>query len=398
MIDIREVETILLATLDRAHHLGYMGYSKFDGLRSPLVSALSFHFWPFRLLWTQIIMRAPINLRPIFLVKKGINPESMALFARANLDMLSMNLDSPFRERAEICLNWLIENTSADKGKYHGTCWGYHHPWQSTGFYQPPGYPNCYITVIVGSALLQAFRALHIEDFLMTARSAVDFILNDLDVLYETAEEKCISYVPKMKADFAVVNINAQAAAFMAQVGVLTGENFLLEQARKLLTFVSRLQTSYGAWYYTTNPRQSLVAHDNYHTGMILDAYLDYENATGDKCFRRNYERGLEFYGKNLFLASGAPKWASDKIMPYDIHGSAQGILTFANAGDRGKALCIASWGIRNFYKGDGDFAYQKGRFLSKRFTLLHWCNGWMARGLAVFLSLVRRMDGMGGN
>jgi hypothetical protein len=201
-----------------------------------------------------------------------------------------------------------------------------------------------------------------------------------------------------MKTDFAVINISAQAAAFVAQVGAFTGEDFLLEQARKLLSFVSRLQTSYGAWYYTTNPRQSLVAHDNYHTGMILDAYLDYENATGDQRFRDYYERGLEFYGKNLFLASGAPKWASDKIMPYDVHGSAQGILTFANAGDREKALRIASWGIRNFYNGDGQFAYQKGRFLSKRFTLLHWCNGWMARGLGALHLLLRRMDGMGGH
>jgi hypothetical protein len=184
----------------------------------------------------------------------------------------------------------------------------------------------------------------------------------------------------------------------MAQVGALTGETSLLEQARKLLSFVSRLQTSYGAWYYTTDPRQSLVAHDNYHTGMILDAYLDYENATGDGRFRDHYERGLKFYGENLFLANGAPKWASDKVMPHDVHGSAQGILTFAGAGDRDMALHIASWGLQNFYKGEGEFAYQTGQFLSKRFTLLHWCNGWMARGLGALLSLLRRTEGTGGH
>lgn len=398
MTAIKEIETILLATLDRAHHLGYRGYSKFDGLRSPLVRALSFNFSPLRLFWTQVIMRAPMNLRPVFFVEKGINPEGMALFARANLDICSMNFTRPFLERAETCLNWLIENTSTDKGKYRGNCWGYHHPWQSTGFYQSPGYPNCYITVIAGGALLHGFRSLHRGNYLMTARSAVDFILYDLDVLYETADEKCISYVPKMKTDFAVININAQAAAFLAQVGVLTGETYLLDEARKLLFFVSRLQTSYGAWYYTTNPRQSLVGHDNYHTGMILDAYLDYENATGDQRFRYYYERGLEFYGKNLFLANGAPKWASDKIRPHDVHGSAQGILTFVGARDAEKALRITSWGIQNFYKGNGEFAYQKGRFLNKRFTLFHWCNGWMARGLGVLLSLLGRTDGMGGN
>jgi hypothetical protein len=130
---------------------------------------------------------------------------------------------------------------------------------------------------------------------------------------------------------------------------------------------------------------------------MILDAYLDYENATGDQRFRNYYDRGLKFYGGNLFLPNGAPKWASDKTMPHDVHGSAQGILTFAKAGDREKALRVASWGLQNFYKGDGEFAYQKGRFISKRFTLLHWCNGWMARGLGVLLSMLRRAEGKEG-
>ena len=205
MIDIREIEKILSVALDRAQFLGYVGYSKFDGLHSPLVRALSFNSWLLRLIWTSAVMRAPMNLRPVLLVRKGINSESPALFARANLDMLSMNAVQPFRQRAESCLRWLMENTSAEKGNYHGSCWGYHHPWQSPLF-QPPGYPNCYITVIAGGALLHGFRLLGNEAYLMTARSAVDFILSDLEVLHETEEEKCISYVPKMKTGFAVNN------------------------------------------------------------------------------------------------------------------------------------------------------------------------------------------------
>ncbi|MCX5855786.1 MAG: hypothetical protein NTZ24_14655 [Deltaproteobacteria bacterium] len=391
MSDLNEIESILCATLERAESSGYIGYSKYDGLHSPLLQALSFGFWPLRLIWTQIIMRSPINLRPVFFVKKGINPESQALFARANLDLYSLNGNEIHEERARGCLGWLVENDSRGRGNYHGSCWGYHHPWQNPGFYQPPGYPNCYLTVVAGGALLHGFRILNGEDYLKTARSAVDFILRDLDVLYETGEEKCISYVPKMKTDFAVININALAASFIGQVGVLTGENFLLSQARKLLSYVSRRQTSYGAWFYTTNPGQSLLGHDNYHTGMILDAFHDYERATGDGRFRSHYDRGLKFYWENLFLTDGAPKWASDKTLPHDVHGSAQGILTFSKAGEWEKACRIASWGIGHFYKGSGEFSYQKGRFINKRFTLSHWCNGWMARGLAALLPLIKK-------
>jgi hypothetical protein len=239
------------------------------------------------------------------------------------------------------------------------------------------------MTVIAGGALLHGYRVLKNEDYLKTARSAVDFILQDLDVLHETGEEKCIAYVPHIRKGFSVININALAGAFMAQVGSQTRETFLLDEARRLLMFVSRRQTAYGAWHYTTNPMQSLTVHDNYHTGMILGAFHDYEKATGDGGFRGCYDRGLKFYKENLFMGNGAPKWASDKILLHDVHGSAQGILTFAGAKDFEKAFCIAVWGIRNFYKGNGDFSYQKGRVSDKRFTLVHWCNGWMARGLA---------------
>jgi len=389
--DLNEIESVLYATLERADASGYIGYSKYDGLHSPLLQALSFGFWPLRLIWTQIVMRSPVNLRPVFFVRKGINPESPALFARANLDIYTINDEAVYKKRAAKCLGWLMENGSREKGNYHGSCWGYHHPWQSPGFYQPPGYPNCYMTVIAGGALLHGYQLLGNEDYLNNARSAVDFILYDLDVLYETDEEKCISYVPNMKGGFSVININALAGALMAQVGTLTGEPSLLNEACKLLTFVSRRQTSYGAWHYTTNPAQSLEAHDNYHTGMILDAFCDYEHATGDGRFRDHYDRGLKFYRENLFLANGAPKWASDEIMPHDVHGSAQGILTFAAAGELEKASRIAAWGIGHFYEGSGDFSYQRGRCVNKRFTLLHWCNGWMARGLAALRLLLEK-------
>jgi len=388
---LNEIVRILKAVLDRADHQGYEGYSKFDGLHSPLTKALSFGLWPLRLVWTQIVMRAPVNLRPVLLVGKGINPESPALFARSNMDLLSLNMTGPFEERARRCLDWLLDNDSSQRGAYRGLCWGYHHPWQSPGFYQPPGFPNCYVTVIAAEALLHGYRVFKEKKYLLAARQACDFILKDLIVLHETDHEKSISYVPRMRSDFTVININALCAALLAQVGAAMGEAELIRESRKLISFVARLQTDEGAWHYTTEPRQSLVAHDNYHTGMILDALLIYEQTTGDGCFRTNIEKGLTFYRERLFTAEGAPRWASDRRLPHDIHGSGQGALTFSLVGELEMARLIVSWAIRYFYKGNGDFAYQKGRFWDKEFTLLHWCNGWMARGLSTFLVASRR-------
>ena len=46
----------------------------------------------------------------------------------------------------------------------------------------------------------------------------------------------------------------------------------------------------------------------------------------------------------------------------------------------------IVDWALTNMYHSEGRFYYQKTRLFTKRFTLLRWCNGWMARALAYSL------------
>lgn len=387
----QEVEKILLDVLEGAQRRDYKGYSKFDGLHGPLTTALSFGLWPLRLIWTQAVMRSPVDLRPLLLVRKDVNPESPALFARSNLDALALGMAGPFEQRARGCLDWLLAHDASATGNYHGRCWGYHHPWQSTGFYQPPGSPNCYVTVIAAQALLHGHRVLGEGRYLDAALNACEFILKDLTILHETDLEKSLSYVPNMRTGFTVINVNALCASLLAQAGAAAGRAELLREARKLMMFVAGRQTGYGAWYYTTNPRDSLVAHDNYHTGMILDAMTTYASAAGDQAFEAQRARGLAFYRERLFTREGAPRWSSDSTYPHDAHGSGQGALTFSLAGDPETARRILSWAVRHFYRGGGDFAYQKGRFWDKNFTLLHWCNGWMARGLSAFLVATKK-------
>jgi len=382
---------VLLAVLDRGAQEEYSGYSKFDALESPLVHALSFNWWLARLLWTQVVMRAPVNIRPLLRVRKGVNPKGVALFARANLTTYEMQRDEEYATRARWLLDWLLTHDSRARGSYHGSCWGYHHAWQSPGFYAPEYFPNCVVTVFAAEALIHGYRLLGDARYLTAARSAADFIQRDLTVFFEDDRQKCIAYVPNIPRQFRVINNNALAGALLAKLGKLTGEISLTQQASKLIEFVVQNRTPYDAWYYTVEPGQTLITHDNYHTGGILDALLEYEQATGDTRHHTVYTRALAYYRDNLFLSSGAPKWMNDKTYPMDVHGAAQGILTFAFAGDLEFATRIANWTHRNLYKGDGNFAYQKLRWYTKRFTLMRWCNAWMARALSVLLQVGAR-------
>ena len=108
-------------------------------------------------------------------------------------------------------------------------------------------------------------------------------------------------------------------------------------------------------------------------------------HASNDFQWQHSYDMGLKFYAELLFNADGSPRWMSDCDYPHDIHGSAQGILTFSRHPKEYPLLAdkIAQWAIENMYHRDGRFYYQQQHYFTKRFTLLRWCNGWMARGLS---------------
>ena len=100
------------------------------------------------------------------------------------------------------------------------------------------------------------------------------------------------------------------------------------------------------------------------------------------------YLKGLEFYRRELFEPDGAPKWMYNRRYPHDIHGAAQGIITFAKAGRhdagyRDQAEKCAGWAFKTLYRPESaDYAYREGRFMKWNYSLMRWCNAWMARAL----------------
>ena len=192
-----------------------------------------------------------------------------------------------------------------------------------------------------------------------------------------------------------VMDVSILIGAVMAQYFELSRDDSLLDTAKRLVRYVVDQQTDYGAWFYTDPPGDSLIRHDNYHTGFILDALWRFMAATDDWQWRPVYEKGLSFYANQLFNPEGSPRWMSDCDFPHDVHGAAQGLITFSLARKNGyeyNNLCekIYRWTINTLYHNDGRFYYQEGKYRIKKFTLLRWCNAWMFRGMAS-LSLISK-------
>jgi rhamnogalacturonyl hydrolase YesR len=376
---------ILLDVLNAAEKKDYRGYSKFDALNSPFLNALSFNNKWLRFLYTQIIKETPFNLRPLFGVKPSRNPKGIALFARAYLFLYQQTNDPAFLEKAEELIKWLLSHPSP--GQPH-LCWGYNFIWQSTLFLQDRFEPNAVVTVFVGEALIHAYRTTQNEKYLDAARSVGKFIVHDLPVVYDSQDERAIAYVLR-KVGAVVLNNQVLTAALLVKIWKHTREAELLDIAKRQMNYTINRRTDYNAWYYTHPPGKSRIHHDNYHTGGILDGLIEYFEETGDNRYIQSYWKGLEYYRQNLFEANGAPRWMNDKKHPFDIHGSAQGIITFKkatrhNSKFQSQTEIIADWVIKNLYRKEThDFAYRQSRWLKWNYSLMRWCNAWMARALA---------------
>jgi len=382
---MQNYQKILTDVLEEAKKQDYSGYSKFDALNSPILRRLSFNNKWLRLIYTQIIKESPINIRPLLKVKKSINPKGIALFAHAYLFFYESTNNPEYLNEAESLIQWLLENPSP--GQRH-LCWGYNFIWQNTIFLQDEFEPNAVVTVFVGEALIHAYRITGKDKYLEAARSTADFITQDLPVLHDDENERAIAYVLR-KVDGIVLNNQVLTGALLAKIWKHTGEKQLLDIATKQMNYTVNRKTDYFAWYYTYPKDISPIRHDNYHTGGILDGLLEYYEETGDDRYMEVYWKSLDYYRKNLFEQDGAPRWMNDNKYPFDIHGSAQGIITFKkaakyNQGYLEQAEKIADWTIENLYREKThDFAYRNGRFMKWNYSLMRWCNAWMVRAMA---------------
>ncbi len=378
-------QNLLADILRSAEERDYSGYSKFDALNSPFLNLLAFNNKWLRLIFTQIVKESPFHVRPLLGVRESRNPKGIALFARAYFFLYQQSPDPVYLKKGEALILWLLENPSPG---YNHLCWGYNFIWQSTIFLQDKFEPNAVVSVFVGEALIHAYRITKKEAYLEAACSVAEFIVKDLPVLYDAQNERAIAYVLR-EVDAVVLNNQVLTAAFLAKVWKHTREEQLLEIAAKQMNYTVNRKTSYNAWYYTHPKGKSTITHDNYHTGGILDGLLEYYEETGDDKHMNVYWKGLDYYLKNLFEPEGAPRWMNDKEYPYDIHGAAQGIISFKKASKHDSGLLlqaekIAEWAIRNLYrKGTRDFAYRQGRWLKWDYSLMRWCNAWTARALA---------------
>src|SRR5947207_2355429 len=140
------VQKTALMLLDWCRHRDWAGWDPYDALNSRLFKALPFldAKWP-RLTLTQILKRAPVNLRPALLVRPTQNPKALSLFLQALLKLGSLGLTT----HEAVCQGLLKRITELRSPGTDRWCWGYSFPWQTRTQCVPRGEPNLVCTTFV---------------------------------------------------------------------------------------------------------------------------------------------------------------------------------------------------------------------------------------------------------
>ena len=359
----------------------FAGHDPFDALNSrlfqstPLAQSRNARF-----IWTQLVKRSPVDVRALTGVPAERNAKGIALFALAQISHYRTVKTEESKQQAQQMLAVLV---SMKLDGFTGAAWGYNFDWQSRAFYATKTVPTIVPTAFAVRALVEASR--NFPELQDEARSACEFIVNDLPRTVDNDREVCFSYAPNSSTR--VFNASLLAAEVLASVGKLTGESGLFGLAERATRYVVNNQSAEGSWTYGADPQQSWV--DNFHTAYILFSLKRIIDAGVDPPdFQQALERGYRYWKQNFFLAEGWPKYYHDDPYPADAHAAASAIVTFLECreldNDAAKmADQVASWTIQHLRDSRGFFYYQRRRFYTVRKPYMRWTQAWMLYALA---------------
>lgn len=375
----------------------FKGWDPYDGLNSKVFQALPLlkKSALCRLIVIQGFKRCPFNLRPLAMVPKEHNAKGIGLFLSGYCNLFNAVKKKP--ALAAICgslqeiekrINELAKLLISMQSKgYSGACWGYNFDWQARRLFLFPRFtPTVVATNFCATALMEAYEITKNEEYLNTALTAANFVINDL---HRTPYEGgfLFSYSP-LEGNDTVFNASLLGSRLLSFCYHYTKNEEYKQLAEQSIKACCAGQQPDGSWVYGMLPVQSWV--DSFHTGYNLDALIAYQELTGDTKYDKYLEKGFEYYVKNFFEADGTPKYYNNKTYPIDIHCPGQLLVTLArmNRTKEHKELAgkVLNWAIENMQSKKGYFYYQLKKGISSKISYMRWSNAFMFNAISHYL------------
>jgi hypothetical protein len=356
----------------------YLGFDPYDGLKSPFLKLpIIKDLKVVRFASQQIIKRSPINLRPLLLIPKGLNPVTLGLCIQGYANLI--NADPTRNKEYYSKIEDLVQKlTTLIPEGFSGACWGYDFDWEARYAKIPSYQPTVVATGIISNALFIAANITNLKSCSDLVISSANFVLNDLKRTYD-GENFVFSYSP---FDYQqVFNASMKGARILAQAYSLTGNQTFKDVASKAVAFVVKQQNSNGSWYYSKASAGNWT--DNYHTGYVLDCLDEFQKLTGINQFDENLIKGYDYYIHHFFNDEGFPYFYNNNKFPLDCTAASQAIITNIRFGNRELSMKVAQYTIANMQKQNGSFRFRKFKYYTINTSFMRWSNAWMFAALS---------------
>lgn len=362
----------------------YKGYDPYDTLNS----YLPFHWFGkyAQAVAIQFQKRNPVNIRPLLGIKKDYNPKGMGLMLQGFSLLYQKTHNPEYKKKIDFLFNWLKSNYS--KG-YSGHCWGYNFIWANPQKILQAFHPTIVATSFVCKGIFEYYKATGNEEAKEILISAGNYILKDLPIT-ENEYGICFSYSDVLKD--CCFNASILGTEVLAKVYSLSSDEKLIDVVRKSVEFILHYQRSDGRWDYAINMENGTADNQtDFHQGFVLESLYEINKYIKIENLNISITKGLKFYYTEQFFENGKSKWRLPKTYPTDIHGQAQGIITFSklmeyNSNYQEFANRIAKYTIENMMQTDGTFIYQKNFFFNNKISYMRWSQAWMLLALATLL------------
>ena len=383
-----KISRSIAGVIDWVERNRYEAYDPGDGNLS-FLHGLTFNVLILERVLQQTVYRAPVNIRPILGIRPHVSTKGKGYFAWGYVKMFDITGRQEYADRAQSCLEWLIENKSPFYREY---AWGNHFPFSTRGGKTPALEPIVPWTALIEQAFLEAHRVFREPGYLDVLDGVADWLL--MLPREQTSTGACISYVAFKQNS--IHNSNMLAASLLAQIGQLTDKPGALQAAREAMLYSCSRQRADGAWMY--GAARKYQWNDNFHTGYNLDCLKRYIDVTGDHAFDEHLARGYGYFKAHFFEADGRPRYYDTTTYPTDIQCAAQAIDTLAHFADSDPdalrlAGQVAAWTIDHMQDPDGHFYYRDLGWTMVKTPMLHWGQGTMFKALAHLLAVALRQS-----
>jgi len=360
----------------------FKGWDPYDGLNSPF-----FKFNPlifirfFRLATIQFFKKFPYNLRTLLLINKGYNPKGLGLFLTSYCNLYKFEKRPEYLEKINFLAKKIIELQTQG---YAGACWGYNFDWQSRVFFLKKGTPTIVVTSFVSYSLMDAYDITKNEDYLKTALSSCEFVIQNLN---RTTDENGFIFSYSPLDNTSVFNASLLGSRLLARAYSYNKNENYLKIAKQSVNSVVKNQKDDGSWLFGKASMQNWV--DSFHTGYKLECISEYQKYSRDLSYNNNIDLGLKYYLENFFLEDGTPKYYDKKVYPIDIHCPAQLIATLHRLSKIEENIFLVekvlNWTIDNMQDKNGCFYYQIKNNHSIKIPYIRWGQAWMMYGFSFY-------------